>query len=280
MKIEELIKKGSKILSQNNIETPIQVCRILLSTIMDKPKEYLILHVDEEISKEVEEKYIEAINKIANGYPMQYITHHQEFMKLDFFVNESVLIPRQDTEILVEEVLELAKGRKDVEILDLCTGSGAIGISIAKYLPEAKVTLLDISEDALEVARKNAEKNNVQVQIIESDLFEKISKNKFDIIVSNPPYIETSVIKTLDKQVQKEPILALDGGKDGLDIYRKIATQAYECIRQDGYLCLEIGYNQKETVTNLLKQTDKYTNIISKKDLASRDRVIIAKKGR
>lgn len=278
MKIEELIKEGSKILVQNKIETPIQVCRILLSTFMDKPKEYLIIHAEEELNKEIDKKYIDAIYQIANGYPLQYITNHQEFMKLNFFVNESVLIPRQDTEILVEEVIELAKGRESVKILDLCTGSGVIGISIAKYLPNAKVTLTDISKEALQVAKINAEKNKVEVAMIESDLFERISKDRFDIIVSNPPYIETDVIRTLDKQVQKEPILALDGGKDGLEIYRRIVKQAYEYIHQDGYLCLEIGYNQKETVTNLLRQTDKYTDIISKKDLASQDRIIIAKR--
>lgn len=278
MKIEELIKEGSKILDQNKIETPIQVCRILLSTFMDKPKEYLIIHAEEELNREIDKKYIDAIYQIANGYPLQYITNHQEFMKLNFFVNESVLIPRQDTEILVEEVIELAKGREGVKILDLCTGSGVIGISIAKYLPNAKVTLTDISKEALQVAKINAEKNKVEVAMIESDLFERISKDGFDIIVSNPPYIETDVIRTLDKQVQKEPILALDGGKDGLEIYRRIVKQAYEYIHQDGYLCLEIGYNQKETVTNLLRQTDKYTDIISKKDLASQDRIIIAKR--
>lgn len=278
MKIEELIKEGSKILAQNKIETPIQVCRILLSTLLQKTKEYLIIHMEESVDKDIERKYKKNVKKIANGYPLQYITNHQEFMKLNFFVNESVLIPRQDTEILVEEVIELAKGREGVKILDLCTGSGVIGISIAKYLPNAKVTITDISKEALQVAKINAEKNKVEVNMIESDLFERISKDSFDIIVSNPPYIETDVIRTLDKQVQKEPILALDGGKDGLEIYRRIVRQAYEYIHQDGYLCLEIGYNQKETVTNLLRQTDKYTDIISKKDLASQDRIIIAKR--
>lgn len=278
MKIEELIKEGSKILAQNKIETPIQVCRILLSTLLQKTKEYLIIHMEESVDKDIERKYKKNVKKIANGYPLQYITNHQEFMKLNFFVNESVLIPRQDTEILVEEVIELAKGREGVKILDLCTGSGVIGISIAKYLPNAKVTITDISKEALQVAKINAEKNKVEANMIESDLFERISKDSFDIIVSNPPYIETDVIRTLDKQVQKEPILALDGGKDGLEIYRRIVRQAYEYIHQDGYLCLEIGYNQKGTVTNLLKQTDKYTDIISKKDLASRDRIIIAKR--
>ena len=167
-------------------------------------------------------------------------------------------------------------------MLDLCTGSGAIGISIAKNINNCEITLSDISKDALNVATQNY--NNIvgahdcarQDKIIQSDLFENI-KDKFDIIVSNPPYIKSDVIKTLDKEVQNEPILALDGGKDGLDTYRKIIEHAYKYLNENGYLCLEIGYDQKDEVIRLIEETNQYKDIYSKKDLAGNDRIIICK---
>ena len=180
--------------------------------------------------------------------------------------------------------------QKNIKILDLCTGSGAIGISIAKNIENCEITLSDISKEALEIAQKNCvgvdahidprikkQKTNNKIKIIQSDLFENIH-DKFDIIVSNPPYIKTDIIKTLDKEVQNEPILALDGGKDGLDIYRKIIEQSYKYLNENGYLCLEIGYDQKDEVIRLIKETGKYKNIYSKKDLASNDRIIICEK--
>ena len=161
---------------------------------------------------------------LKSGVPIEHITHQKEFMKLNFFVDNNVLIPRQDTEILVEEVIKIAKKIKAKNILDLCTGSGAIGISLAKYLPETKIVATDISNDALNIAKKNAVINNVQNQMIfiNSDLFRNLETQKFDIIVSNPPYIKTNVIEKLDIQVKNEPNIALDGGEDGLDFYRKI----------------------------------------------------------
>ncbi len=277
MNIEELIKTGSKILSENNIENPINVCRILLTKFMNKSKEYLIIHTEKIVDKDIEKKYVEGINKIAKGCPLQYIIHIQEFMKLNFYVNKSVLIPRQDTEILVEEVLNLMKKKPSSKVLDLCTGSGAIGISIAKYFPGAKVTLSDISNVALKIAEKNAINNNVNVEIIKSNLFKNLQDTKFDLIVSNPPYIETDVISTLDVQVQKEPIIALDGGKDGLDFYKKIIKEAYKHLNKNGILAFEIGYNQKEKVINLLEEAQVYNDIYSKKDLSGNDRIIVCK---
>ena len=187
------------------------------------------------------------------GTPLQYITNHQEFMGYDFFVDENVLIPQPDTEILVEEVLKLAQAKKNCTILDMCTGSGCIGISLAKRLQkDVQITLVDISNKALKVAEKNAINNKVNVQLIQSDMFNNIdTSKKYDIIVSNPPYIETDEILNLNKQVQNEPHLALDGGKDGLDFYRIFANEAYKYLNKGGYLCLEIGYNQKEKVIQL-----------------------------
>ena len=152
---------------------------------------------------------------MRQGVPLEHITHQREFMKLNFFVNENVLIPRQDTEILVEEVINIKKKTNAKTILDLCTGSGAIAVSLAKYLPNTEITAVDISQEALKVAKKNAISNEVENQItfISSDLFTNLENQKFDIIVSNPPYIKEAVMKELDKEVKMEPELALNGGK-------------------------------------------------------------------
>ena len=197
-------------------------------------------------------------------------------MGLQFEVNKNVLIPRADTEVLVEEVIDIIEN-KELKVLDLCTGSGAIAVSLAKKLKNIKVTASDISLNALKTAKKNAILNDVNIIFKHSDLFENIEET-FDIIVSNPPYIETDVIKTLSKDVQNEPFIALDGGKDGLDIYKKIVNDAYKYLNEDGTLALEIGYNQKEQVINLLKESGNYTDIYSKKDLGGNNRIVLCKK--
>lgn len=277
MNIKENIDNAIKILRKNEIEEPILISKILLSFFLGVTKEYLIINQEEKLNKEIEQKYKIAINKIIKGYPIQYITKNQEFMKLKFFVNENVLIPRADTEILVEEVIKCAKtiNKEIINILDLCTGSGAIGISLAKYISNSFITMSDISCEALDVALINAKNNNVEnkTQIIQSNLFEKI-KGKFDIIVSNPPYIEKNEISKLDINVQNEPVIALDGGIDGLNFYRKIANDAYKYLNENGYLFLEIGYNQKETVTNIIEKTNMYKNIECIKDLSGNDRIV------
>ena len=277
MNIKENINYAIKILKENKIEEPILISKILLSYYLNVSKEYLIIHQEDKVEEKVEEEYKNAINKIIKGIPIQYIIRKQEFMKLNFLVNEYVLIPRADTEILVEEVIEYSKNinNKNIKILDLCTGSGAIGISIAKYISNSFVTVSDISKDAIEVAKINAKNNNVndRIKFINSNLFEKIEE-KFDIIVSNPPYIETDNISKLDIKVQNEPIIALDGGIDGLDFYKKIAMQAYKYLNKNGYLFLEIGYNQRKSVTDILKNTERYNNIQCIKDLSGNDRVI------
>ena len=212
-------------------------------------------------------------------------------MKLNFYVDENVLIPQPDTEILVEEIInkynkninECINKEDDterkIEILDLCTGSGAIGISLAKYIKNSKVTCTDISMKALQVAKLNAEKNLVHknMEFILSDLFENLQERKFDIIVSNPPYIKTEVINKLEKSVQNEPHLALDGGKDGLDFYKIISEESYKFLKLNGEIYLEIGYDQKEEVIKLLENTNKYEDIVCIKDLAGNDRVVISK---
>ena len=223
--------------------------------------------------------FLKKFGRLVNGEPIQYITNMQEFMKLKFYVDNRVLIPQPDTEILVENVISIVENiqkdcQKEIKILDLCTGSGIIGVCLKKNLQNVKVHASDISECALDVAKKNSIQNNVDISFIKSDLFDNINE-KFDVIVSNPPYIESSTLEGLPMEVKNEPKIALDGGKDGLDFYRKIIKEAPNFLNKSGYLSLEIGYNQKDAVEKLLK-TYKYKDIQIKKDLSNIDRVIIS----
>jgi len=279
MTIKQALTKGMIALKSNNIDSPKLKARLLLQYILKITREQIIIYDNKEITSQQERAYMQNIEKLIKGIPLQHITNMQEFMKMNFYVNSNVLIPRPDTEVLVEEVIKLGKGKRNPSILDLCTGSGAIAVSIAKYLPNAKVYASDISKEALEVAKINANNNDVadRIEFINSDLFEKMKGMKFDIIVSNPPYIKTSVIKTLDEEVKKEPMLALDGGKDGLDFYRRIVEEAYSHLKFESYLCFEIGYDQKEEVTEIIKNAKTYSGTYCKKDLYENDRVIVTK---
>ena len=277
MQVKRVLEEAVKILKDNNIDEAIIKAKIVLCMVLKIEKEYIIINDSKEMAKEDEEKYFQYINKLKNGIPLQYITNNQEFMKLNFFVDENVLIPRADTEILVEEVISLANDDKN-KILDVCTGSGAIAVSLAKYIKNSNVMAIDISKEALKIAEKNSFNNNVNIKFIESDLFNNLEENDFDIIVSNPPYIRENVINELSIEVKHEPKIALDGGKDGLDFYRKLSSESYKYLKEDGYLCLEIGYDQKNEVIEILKNEKKYKNIYSKKDLFGNDRIIIAQK--
>ena len=274
MQVKEILNIGIEQLKENNIEEPILKARILLAHILKLRKEDFIIHDCDEISIENENRFNYAIEKIANGKPLEHITNNREFMKMNFYVDENVLIPRADTEILVEEVIKYCSNEKKYNVLDLCTGSGAIAISIAKYVENVQVLGTDISLNALQIAKRNAIINNVKnITFKNSDLFENIQE-KFDVIVSNPPYIKTSVIECLTKDVKNEPHIALDGGEDGLYFYKKIANYAYNLLNEDGALFLEIGYDQAKEVINLLKNTKKYKDIECIKDLYGNDRVI------
>lgn len=277
MKISEVLQKGFFILKEKNIEFPKLKSRLLIEYLLDKNSQYIIVNDMKELNEEDEKKYFEYINKLVEGYPIEYITNKKEFMKMNFYVNENVLIPRQDTEILVEEVIEIAKRINAKKILDLCTGSGAIAVSLAKYLPETDIYAIDISSEALEVAQKNANINNVKVNFINSDIFENLKEKEFDIIVSNPPYIKTEVCESLNKEVKKEPLIALDGGNDGLHFYKKIIEQCDKYLKKDGFLCLEIGYDQKDEVVNIINEKLNFKDTYSKKDLYNNDRIIVTK---
>lgn len=276
MKIEELLRCGKEKLEKQKVEDASIISRILMQYVLKIDRNKLIINKNDNVDINKENEYKEYIEKIIKGKPVQYITNNQEFMKLNFYVDENVLIPQPDTEILVEKVIKSIDIMENIEILDMCTGSGCIGISLAKNIKNTKVTLVDISKEAIEIAKKNAIQNEVENKItfIQSDMFENV-KGKFDIIVSNPPYIKTDIIQTLDKQVQNEPHIALDGGEDGLDFYKILINEAHKYLKKDGKIFLEIGYDQKQEVENLVKQSKHYKKIETIKDLSQNDRVII-----
>ena len=284
MNIEQALNFGKQELNKNEIEDRLLKVRILLTDILKQSKEYLVINNTKELSSQEEKEFKEKIEKLKLGYPIQYITNKQFFRNCEFYVDKNVLIPQPDTEILVEEAIKILKEKtfqkNKINILDLCTGSGAIIVSLGKELEKIREKYnfygTDISEKAIEIAKKNANSNNVNVKFYLGDLFESINVNeKFDLIVSNPPYIESDVIKTLSLEVQKEPIIALDGGITGLDFYKRIAKESKKVLTTKGYLIVEIGYNQMEAVCSILKNEN--FKIVSRvKDYANNDRVIVA----
>lgn len=235
-----------------------------------------MLQMVREISKSQEDAIMNAVQKRLKHIPIAYIFGKTNFYGYDLKVNQNVLIPRLDTEVLVEEIIKYIKSKPEkLSVLDIGTGSGAIIIAINKET-DAKCYAVDISENAIEIAKENAMLNGAKVKFKKSNLFDQIEDLKVDIIVSNPPYIETDVVKTLDKEVlENEPILALDGGKDGLDFYRKIVLEAKQHLNAGGMIYFEIGYNQGENVSKLL--ADDFEKIEVIKDYGGNDRVVKAK---
>ena len=292
--IKELINIGTKRLRDAGVADAEIDAKELYCFMQHMDRTALMLRWQEVLQDNQCEAYFDLIERRASRVPLQHITGSQEFMGLPFEVNEKVLIPRQDTETMVEDALELLeKGtlrgqeyadglKKGGDVLDLCCGSGAIGISIAKLAKGAHVTCSDLSKDALEVAEKNARLNGCKsVKFVESDMlaaFEgRLGKKKFNLIISNPPYIPPSVIEGLEPEVRAhEPRMALDGGQDGLDFYRIIAEQAPEHLKKSGVLMLEIGFDQKEAVKSLLQETGRFEKIIGLKDLTGKDRIVAA----
>lgn len=293
LSVKEILNIGKRQLEESNIADAAQDCKLLYCHLMDITAAQLILEYQQILPDSLCEAYFQLLARRSSGEPLQYITGSQEFMGLDFKVTDKVLIPRQDTETMVEDAMEilekntlrgeklLAKKKKEYEVLDLCCGSGAIGLSLAKICPNTKVTLSDISKDAIEVARENAQRIDAgKVTFEKGNLLTpfkgRFKNKKFDLIISNPPYIKTSVIPTLQTEVRDhEPMLALDGGADGLDFYRQIIKDAPNCLKKEGILMLEIGHDQKEELCALLAESEKFSRITPLKDLAGRDRIIV-----
>lgn len=282
MKIRDIIKSAIEQISDIS-STPLLDAELMAAKALGRDRLYVIIHMDDEMEEEMAERLQVMVEERKNGRPLQYITGHQEFMGLDFYVAEGVLIPRPDTEVLVEKVIELANEFESPKILDIGCGSGAISVSLAKYVESSKVWSVDISKIALEIGRKNAASNEVadRIEFIESDLFQKIEGKgvEFEIIVSNPPYIRRADIEGLHVQVKEyEPTGALDGGIDGLDFYRKIVEQGREHLVSGGYMAFEVGHDQAADVALIMEHSSSFENISIYKDLPGIDRVVIGKK--
>lgn len=278
MTIRQAVNWGAEKLRDNNVDNAEYDSFELLSSINGMTRTFYFINGDNKLSEKDFSLFKEYIEKRASHKPLQHILGKAYFYGYEFVVNENVLIPRQDTEILVSEVIKVAKDGYD--ILDMCTGSGCIGITLAKKFPDSNVTGVDISDKALAVAWKN--KCNLDadnIDFIQSDLFAALGADRrYDIIVSNPPYIPTKVIEGLQDEVRlHDPMLALDGTEDGLMFYRRITDKSGDYLKMNGYLCYEIGAEQAADVSDIMKQAG-FKDIVVVKDLAGLDRVVMGKK--
>jgi release factor glutamine methyltransferase len=270
---KDALEYGKQRLLECEIEDANLDAWLLLEYVSGISRSWYFIHEDEEISEDDIEEYQILIEQRGKHIPLQQLTKEAYFYGMKFFVNENVLIPRQDTEVLVEQVLSLSKGKENLKLLDMCTGSGCILLALLANLKQASGTGVDLSEKALEVAQRNGEELGIEVSWVQSDLFDKVS-GSYDIIVSNPPYIETSVIEGLMDEVKLyEPRMALDGTEDGLFFYREITMQAGKYLKNNGILAFEIGYNQGKAVSEFMKENG-YKEVQVLQDLAGLDRVV------
>lgn len=270
---KDALEYGKQRLLECEIEDANLDAWLLLEYVSGISRSWYFIHEDEEISEDDIEEYQILIEQRGKHIPLQQLTKEAYFYGMKFFVNENVLIPRQDTEVLVEQVLSLSKGKENLKLLDMCTGSGCILLALLANLKQASGTGVDLSEKALEVAQRNSKELGIEVSWVQSDLFDKVS-GSYDIIVSNPPYIETSVIEGLMDEVKLyEPRMALDGTEDGLFFYREITMQAGKYLKNNGILAFEIGYNQGKAVSEFMKENG-YKEVQVLQDLAGLDRVV------
>lgn len=285
MNYKECYGTGVSILKSAEVPEAELDARLLLEFVCHTDRNTLLVHGDREVSVEERNRFMEFIEERAKRVPLQLLTNEQYFYGLPFYVNKHVLIPRQDTEILVEQALQIIK--PGMKVLDMCTGSGCILISLMSVVKNVMGYGIDISAEALEVSGINAKRllpEDYQPKWLKGDLFDAISDEDasppFDVIVSNPPYIPTCDIPLLMPEVKDyEPITALDGSEDGLCFYRKIIQKSREYLKEEGFLLFEIGYNQSEAVSLLMLEAD-YKDIIVIKDYAGLDRVVIGKRKR
>ncbi|XCH78956.1 MAG: peptide chain release factor N(5)-glutamine methyltransferase [Candidatus Dehalobacter alkaniphilus] len=280
----ELLRQGTQYLAQCGVADARVEADLILAFVLKTTRDKLYAERDRVIASPEKEIYNDFLKRRGQREPLAYLLKTREFMGLDFFVDPSVLIPRPETELLVEKVLELGKniGREreneevSTKVLDLCTGSGAIAVAVAYYWNQASVVAVDMSSEALTVAKINAAKMNVNIDFRLGDLFAPVQGEKFSLIVSNPPYISEQEILECPPEVRKEPVLALLAGKDGLDFYRRIAMKATEFLSHGGIILVEIGYSQGTQVRELFKAAGYQTELFS--DYAGLDRIVLARK--
>ena len=285
---KELLEEGYQILNSAGIEEARLDAWLLLEFAADIKRAWYYAHMDETAEADVAEQYRQLCEKRAQHIPLQHLTGQAYFMGYEFYVDDRVLVPRQDTETLVEEAVSHLRELPAPKILDMCTGSGCILLSLLMELPQASGTGTDVSADALEVAKENTRRLGLEkrAELIQSDLFsadyfEKNSRKKcmeYDMLISNPPYIPTAEIEELMDEVRlHDPVLALDGKEDGLYFYRRITEDAGKYLKAGGWILYEIGCEQGEDVSRILKNNN-FLNIEVKKDLAGLDRVVLGQK--
>lgn len=275
MVIKDLLKLGLDLLENNEYTRPINESRKILSFLMDVDESYLHAYPEKEVDENIEKEYIRILKLRNKALPLQYILKSAYFYGREYYVDNNVLIPRPDTEVLVEKTIDLAKKTGARNILEIGVGSGAITCSLAIELPNVEFVGVDISKDALKIANRNKGNYGLKnLEFLESDLFSNI-EGKYDIIISNPPYIPKIEMETLQAEVTMEPKLALYGGIDGLDFYREISKMARSYLNDQGIIIYEIGYNQYEKVKEILSSLD-YKDISYEYDLNGFKRVIYA----
>lgn len=274
--INDILRRGESLLEEITPDYKIDA-KLLLEYVLQKDSLYLFMNKNEIIDETIIHRYELLLARRHSGEPLQYIIGHQSFMGLDFKVAPGVLIPRSDTENLVLKVIEKIKELNYKEVLDIGTGSGAIHISLCHYLENVTCTTVDISETAIAIAKENAENLGVRdrVKYVKSDIFENIN-TRFDVIVSNPPYIPTQVIDDLQEELSHEPKIALDGGKDGYDFYRRIINESPEYFNDTGILAFEVGHDQSQVIKSLLESSG-FIDVEIHCDLSGIERVVLAR---
>ena len=279
MNIENAIKNACKELKKNNISSALLDSELLLSKVIKKDRKFILLNLDKELNQRDQDSFKNLIIKRSKGKPLAHLTGTKSFWKYDFKINEKILIPRPDSEIIIEEVLDIYKNKNNLNFLEIGIGSGCIALSILKEKKSFLASGVDLSRDCIKICRYNANKLGVvnRIKLMKLDV-DNLITHKYDFIVSNPPYVKKFDLKKLNKEVKDfEPRLALDGGLEGLSVIRKVVKKSSELIKTHGKLILEIGYDQKESVKKILNDNNFYINKIVK-DLAKNDRCIVSTK--
>ncbi len=279
MNFEIAIKKACKELKKNKISSALLDSELLLSKVIKKDRKFILLNLDKILDQSDLDTFEDLIAKRSKGKPLAYLTGAKSFWKFDFKINEKVLIPRPDTEIILDQVLNIYKNKNNINFLEVGVGSGCIALSILREKKSFLATGVDLSQDCIEICRYNANKLGVsnRIKLLKSDV-DNLNFRKYDLVISNPPYIKKLDFNKLNKEVKYyEPKLALDGGLEGLSVTRKVIKKSSELIKINGKLILEIGYDQREPVKKMLIENNFYINKVQK-DLAKNDRCIISTK--